>query len=94
MDFLDTVKQYIDFTENEQLWKEVNKVAGLGESILLEGWTKGEASGITIGETRGVDLSAEIFKAVRAKTLDNAIIAERCGCTVEKVAEIRQKFGI
>ena len=81
-DFLDTVKQYIDFSENEQLWKEVNKVTGLGESILLE------------GENRGVDLCAEIFNMVQSGIQDNIAIAEWCGCTLEKVAEIRKNFGI
>lgn len=98
-DFLDTIKQYIDFAENEQLWKEATRMSGLGESILLEGWEKGEAKGIIIGEARGeargVDLSAEIFKVVvRAGVQDNTIIAEQCGCTAEKVSEIREKFGI
>lgn len=81
-DFLDTVKQYIDFSENEQLWKEVNEMTGLGESILLE------------GETRGVDLCAEIFNMVQSGIQDNIAIAEWCGCTSEKVEEIRKKFGI
>lgn len=81
-DFLDTVKQYIDFSENEQLWKEVNEMTGLGESILLE------------GENRGVDLCAEIFNMVQSGIQDNIAIAEWCGCTSEKVEEIRKKFGI
>ncbi len=41
-DFLDAVKEYIDFSENEELWKEVTHVTGLGMSILEEGFPKRE----------------------------------------------------
>lgn len=81
-DFLDTVKEYIDFSQNEKLWQEVDKMSGLGVSILFE------------GEARGVTLSAEVFKAVTAGEKDNAVIAEQCGCTEEMVARIRKEFGI
>ena len=36
-DFMDKVKKYIDFSENEELWKEVMHVSGLGMSIFEEG---------------------------------------------------------
>ncbi len=85
-DFLDTVKEYIDFSQNQKLWQEVDKMSGLGMSILQEGWTKGEA--------RGVALSAAVFKAVQDGEQDNAVIAARCECTVEKVDSIRKEFGI
>ena len=81
-DFMDTIKEYINFSENEQLWQEVNKMDGLGERILLE------------GREEGIDLSVEVFKAVQVGNWDNSIIAEQCGCTEEVVAEIREKFGI
>jgi len=45
-DFLDTVKEYVDFSQNEKLWQEVDKMSGPGASILLE----------------GVNLSAEVFQ--------------------------------
>lgn len=89
-DFLDTVKKYIDFSQNQKLWQEVDKMSGLGMSILQEGWTKGEAR----GEVRGVALSAAVFKVVQSGEKDNAIIAASCGCTVEKVENIRREFGI
>lgn len=85
-DFLDTVKKYIDFSNNQQLWQEVDRMSGLGQSILLEGWTKGEDKGVT--------LSAEVFRAVQAGEQNNAVIAKQCGCTVEKVERIRREFGI
>ncbi|EOS29229.1 hypothetical protein C804_03675 [Lachnospiraceae bacterium A4] len=57
-------------------------MTGLGESILLEGWRK------------GVTLSAEIFKVIRSGETNNAAIAQQCGCTEEKVEQIRREFGI
>jgi len=81
-DFLDTIKEYIDFSQNQELWKEVGSMTGLGESILLEGWRK------------GVTLSAEIFKMIRSGETNNAAIAQQCGCTEEKVEQIRREFGI
>lgn len=36
-DFMDTVSEYIDFSHNEELWKETNHMVGLGQSILEEG---------------------------------------------------------
>lgn len=89
-DFLDTVKEYIDFSRNESLWKEMDRMSGLGMSVLLEGEARGEA----LGETRGVTLSAHVFKTIQSGETDNEVIAERCECTVEKVEEIRRAFGI
>ena len=89
-DFLDIVKEYIDFSQNKELWQEVDKMTGLGTSIMLES----EAKGILIGENKGVNLSAEVFKTVRAGETDNTVIAEQCGCTKEKVAMIRKAFDI
>lgn len=89
-DFLDTVKEYIDFSCNEALWKEMDKMSGLGMSVLLEGEARGEVR----GEMRGVTLSAQVFKIIQSGEDDNGFIAEQCGCTVEKVEEIRRAFGI
>lgn len=97
-EFLDTVKKYIDFSRNQELWKEVDQMCGLGESILLEGESRGikigESRGIKIGETTGVTRSAKVFKAIQAGETDNNAIAALCGCTVENVVKIREEFGI
>lgn len=65
-------------------------MTGLGTSIMLES----EAKGILIGEDKGVILSAEVFKAIRAGETDNAIIAKLCGCTKEMADRIRKGFEI
>ena len=40
-DFLTTVKKYIDFSENEELWRESDNMTGLGMSIAKESWQEG-----------------------------------------------------
>ena len=36
-DFLDKVSEYIDFSSNGELWKEVRQVSGLGECVFRDG---------------------------------------------------------
>lgn len=35
-DFMNTVAEYIDFSHNQELWKEVTHMTGLGQSILKD----------------------------------------------------------
>ena len=67
----------------------VDKMNGLGMSILLEGEARGEAR----GENNGIALCAKIMKAIRSKMGDNVLIAEQCGCTEKKVGMIRNELG-
>jgi len=39
--FMNTISEYIDFSNNEELWKETEYMTGLGQSILEEGIEKG-----------------------------------------------------
>ena len=50
--FLETVKKYIDFSENKELWREVGKMTGLGMRIGEECWQEGHQSGIEAGEEK------------------------------------------
>ena len=45
-DFLDKVSEYIDFSSNEELWKEVNRVSGLGACVFRDGLEEGLEKGI------------------------------------------------
>lgn len=54
-DFLDTVQKYIDFSQNEELWKEVSQMSGLGMSILQEGLEKGIQEGLEKGIQEGLE---------------------------------------
>ncbi len=45
-DFLNTMSEYIDFSSNEELWKEVTDVTGLGECFFRDGLEEGLEKGI------------------------------------------------
>ncbi len=52
-EFMDVVSDYIDFSENEELWQEVNVMSGLGQSILEEGREEGREQGREEGREQG-----------------------------------------
>lgn len=43
------VSEYVDFSENEELWKEVTQVDGLGWRVFEEGREEGREEGIEKG---------------------------------------------
>lgn len=45
-DFIETIQEYIDFSDNEELWKEAPSMTGLGLSIYEEGIETGMQTGI------------------------------------------------
>lgn len=47
-DFLDKMSEYIDFSSNEELWKEAKQVSGLGECVFREGLEEGLEKGIQV----------------------------------------------
>ena len=46
---MDTISEYIDFSNNEELWKGAECMEGLGKIILEEGMTQGRKEGIEQG---------------------------------------------
>ncbi len=54
-EFLTKIKKYIDFSENEELWKEVDSVTGLGMSIGRECYEKGHSAGLEEGRKSGLE---------------------------------------
>lgn len=44
-DFMDTMSEYIDFSDNEELLQEAENMEGLGQSILEEGKREGHKEG-------------------------------------------------
>lgn len=61
-DFLDKMSEYIDFSSNEELWKEAKQVSGLGECVFQEGLEKG--------------IQAMILDNIEEKVLKGRIIAK------------------
>ncbi|MBD5504493.1 MAG: hypothetical protein HDR09_12385 [Lachnospiraceae bacterium] len=56
-DFMDTISEYIDFSNNEELWKGAERMEGLGQSILEEGIARGREEGREEGIEQGIRLS-------------------------------------
>ena len=48
-DFMETISEYIDFSENEELWKEVSPMMSLGQCIYADGVEEGVQEGIKEG---------------------------------------------
>lgn len=46
--FMETISEYIDYSDNEELWKGAERMEGLGESILEEGFEQGIEQGICL----------------------------------------------
>lgn len=49
-DFIETVSEYIDFSETEELWKEASEVTGLGQCV----YNDGVEVGIEVGIEKGI----------------------------------------
>ena len=79
-DFMDTVKEYIDFSNNEELWKENGSMIGFGQTILEEG--------IRIGEERNARTIAEKDTVIAEK---DTVIAQQDIVIAEKDAVIAQQ---
>ncbi|MEZ3434422.1 MAG: hypothetical protein K1W34_07340 [Lachnospiraceae bacterium] len=79
-DFMDTVKEYIDFSNNEELWKENDGMIGFGQTILEEG--------IRRGEERNARTIAEKDTVIAEK---DTVIAQQDIVIAEKDAVIAQQ---
>ena len=101
-DFMDKVKEYIDFSENEELWKEVTQVSGLGLSIFREGLEeglekgleRGIEEGIQKGRTEGIQAFIEDHleeKIPKEKSLEK--LQRRFQLTEEKAIEYYERFA-
>lgn len=88
-DFIATVSEYIDFSGNEELWKETNRMSGLGQSILEEGIEQGIEQGIEKG------IQALILDNQEENVPQNRILEKlqkRFGLPKEKAEYYYEKF--
>ena len=86
-DFMETISEYIDFSVNEELWREAENMSGLGQSVLEEGIEQGIEKGI---EQR----NEELIMKKHSKGLSPESIADLLELSIEKVREtILKKTG-
>ena len=63
-DFIKNMSKYIDFSNNEELWKEANTMSGLGQSILEEGIEQGISKFIELCQEFGVPKEETLRKVI------------------------------
>ena len=63
-DFIRNMSKYIDFSDNEELWKEANTMSGLGQSILEEGIEQGISKFIELCQEFGVPREEALRKVI------------------------------
>lgn len=101
-DFVDQVSRYIDFSGNQELQKEVERMSGLGESIYKEGKEKGREEGRAEGKEEGRAEGRE--EGIQALILDNleekiptekilGKLQKRFDLTEDKAEEYYKKFA-
>ena len=74
------LKEYIGFSENEELWKEAEHMSGLGQSVLEEGIEQGI-------EQR----DEELIMKKHLKGMPSENIADFLEISLEKVNEVISK---
>lgn len=71
-DFLDIVQKYINFSQNEELWKELSNMSGLGMSILQEGIQEGMEKGMQEGRVHQLILNVSNLRKSMNLSLEDA----------------------
>ena len=85
-DFMDTISEYIDFSDNKELWKEAAHMTGLGQSVLNEGIQQGIQQGI----------QAMVLDNIEEKIPKERVIMKlqkRFGLTEEKSIQYYERFA-
>ena len=83
---MEIMSEYIDFSANEELWKEEEQVDGLGQSIFKEGFEQGFKQGF----------EQEVEKGVARSVVQGAIKAcQDLGRSKEDaVSWIQEKYSV
>lgn len=87
---METVKDYIDFSQNEILWKEMDRMSGLGMSILEEGIEQG----IERGRTEGIEaLILDNLEDGKSEEVIIGKLVKRFGLNPETAKEYFEKYS-
>lgn len=86
-DFIEVISEYIDFSGNEELWKEAEKVRGIGQRIAEEVWEEASEKGIQI----------LVLDNLEEQVPEERILAKlqkRYNLTEEKAKEYYDRFAV
>lgn len=97
-DFIEKMSDYIDFSDNEELWKETPRMFSLSQCIYEEGFDDGKKKGFDDGKETGIQAG---IKALIQNNLVERISKERTianlkklyGLTEEKTEQYYEKFA-
>ena len=89
-EFMDTIKEYIDFSHNKELWKEATRVNGLGLSIFEKGWEDAKQEAALVGIQALIEDNLE-EQIPRERSLEK--LQRRFHLTEEKAAEYYERFA-
>ena len=84
-DFIEAISDYIDFSENEELWKEEPRMFSLSQCIYEDGFDDGKEKGIEKGIEKGMEAG---IKALIQNNLLEGISRERT------IANLKKFFGL
>ena len=87
---MDTMNEYIDFSDNEELWKEVTHMSGLGQSIFEEGREEGREEGIQAVVLDNLEEKISKEKILRKLQRRFGLAAEKAEYYYERFAQERQ----
>ncbi len=76
-DFLKTIKEYIDFSKNQTLWKEVTHMTGIGMSILEDGIEQGIQATVETVQELGGDKETAIEQIIKKFKLSQSNASEK-----------------
>ena len=87
-EFMDTIKEYIDFSNNERLWKEADSMTGLGMSIAQEKYAQGITQGIAEGVRNSVNICLNLGASFEKAIIE---VAKQYNMTEEEVMDIYEE---
>lgn len=93
-DFIETISDYIDFSDNEELWKEAPRMTGLGLSIYEEGFDDGKGKGLEQGMEKGIEaLVLDHIEEHIPKEKSIQKLQKRFSLTREKAVKYYDRFA-
>lgn len=90
-DFMEVVSEYIDFSGNEELWKEAKKVRGIGQRIAEEVWEEASEK----ATEKGIQIL--VLDNLEEQVPEERILAKlqrRYNLTEEEAKEYYDRFAV
>lgn len=92
-DFIETISDYIDFSENEELWREEPRMFSLSQCIYEDGFDDGKEKGIEKGMETGIRalIQNNLLEGIsRERTITN--LKKFFGLTEERSENYYERF--